>query len=233
MAKKKILLFIVEGPTDESSLGLILSRLFKDENVRFEVVHGDITSDIKSNPTNIKKRINELINYFLANNHFSKKDIAKVVHLVDIDGVYVDDDTVVEESSLKEIMYFEDHMEAPNKINAIERNNRKRNLLNKLYTTKKIGGLDYKMYFFCCNLEHVLHNEQNVPDDTKAELAYEFSDRFAENVSGFVEFINSPKFKVEGEYLDTWEFLKEGKNSLSRSSNFHLFFEKDKKDIDD
>lgn len=231
--KKKILLFIVEGSTDEISLGLILSKLFDDENVKFKVVRGDITAHKDSTPTNIINKVNEQIKAFLDNNHFFKKDIAKVVHLVDIDGVYVDDDTIVEKSGIEGIMYFEDRMEAPNKINAIERNNRKRTLLNKLYTTTKIGGLDYKMYFFCCNLEHVLHNDQNVPNDIKVELAYEFSDKFAENVSEFVEFINSPEFKVEGEYLDTWEFLKEGKNSLSRYSNFHLFFEKDKKDTDE
>ena len=225
--KKKILLFIVEGKTDEIALGLILSKLFNDDNVKFKVVRGDITSDKDSTQTNIIKKVNEQIKAFLDNNHFSKKDITRVVHLVDIDGVYVDDASVVEKSDLRCIMYFVDRIEAPNKINAIARNNKKRTLLNKLYTTTKISGLDYKMYFFCCNLEHVLHNQQNAADDTKAELAYEFSDRFAENVSEFVEFINSSEFKVEGEYLDTWEFLKEGKNSLSRYSNFHLFFNKE------
>ena len=152
----------------------------------------------------------------------------KVVHLVDIDGVYIDDADVIENSDLEGIMYFEDRMEAPNKIKVVERNKSKRLLLNKLYTTTKISTFDYKMYFFCCNLEHVLHNERNADDDIKADLAYEFSDRFAEDVSEFVEFINSPEFKVEGEYLETWQFLKEGKNSLSRASNFHLLFDKDK-----
>lgn len=234
MAKKKILLFIVEGPTDEISLGLILSKLFDNENVKFKVVRGDITSHKDSTSTNIINKVSEQIKAFLDNNHFSKTDIARVVHLVDIDGVYVDDDAVIEKSDLESIMYFEDHMEAPNKINAIERNKRKRTLLNKLYTTTKIARLDYKMYFFCCNLEHVLHNDQNVERDKKGKLAEEFRDRFAENVSEFLEFINSPEFRVDGEYLNTWEFLKEGKNSLSRSSNFHLFFEKDEdNDIDD
>ena len=39
--KKKILLFIVEGKTDEIALGLILSKLFNDDNVKFKVVRGD------------------------------------------------------------------------------------------------------------------------------------------------------------------------------------------------
>ena len=223
--KKKIVLFIVEGKTDEISLGLILSKLLDDRNVKFKVVRGDITSDKDSTPTNIIRKVNEQIKIFLDNNHFSKKDIASVVHLVDIDGVYVDAAAVVEKSDLNNIMYFEDHMEVQNKVNAIKRNEKKRILLNKLYTTTKIGGLDYKMYFFCCNLEHVLHDEQNVERDRKEDLACEFRDRFAENVDEFVKFINSPKFKVEGEYLETWEFLKRDKNSLSRLCNFHLFFE--------
>ena len=61
MAKKqkKILLFIVEGPTDEISLGLILSKLFDNEDVKFKVVRGDITSDRGSNSQNIIKKVLE------------------------------------------------------------------------------------------------------------------------------------------------------------------------------
>ena len=41
MAKKKIMLFIVEGPTDETSLSTVLSRIFSSDTVKFQVVHGD------------------------------------------------------------------------------------------------------------------------------------------------------------------------------------------------
>ena len=43
MAKKKILLFIVEGPTDETSLSTVLSRIFSSDEIKFHVVHGEQT----------------------------------------------------------------------------------------------------------------------------------------------------------------------------------------------
>lgn len=39
MARKKIMLFIVEGPTDETALSTVLSRIFSSDTVRFQVVH--------------------------------------------------------------------------------------------------------------------------------------------------------------------------------------------------
>lgn len=42
MAKKKVMLFIVEGPTDETSLSTVLNRIFSSSTVKFQVVHGDI-----------------------------------------------------------------------------------------------------------------------------------------------------------------------------------------------
>ena len=41
MSSRKILLFIVEGATDEESLGLILSRLINASQVRFRIVSCD------------------------------------------------------------------------------------------------------------------------------------------------------------------------------------------------
>ena len=41
----KIILFLVEGPTDEDTLALIYSKIVKDHDIKFEVLHTDITAD--------------------------------------------------------------------------------------------------------------------------------------------------------------------------------------------
>ena len=41
----KIILFLVEGPTDEDTLALIYSKIVKDYDIKFEVLHTDITAD--------------------------------------------------------------------------------------------------------------------------------------------------------------------------------------------
>ena len=40
MARKKIVLVIVEGPSDDAALGVILNRLFDKNTVHVEIMHG-------------------------------------------------------------------------------------------------------------------------------------------------------------------------------------------------
>ena len=44
MARKKIIYVIVEGPSDDEALGVILNRLYDKNAVYVEITHGDITS---------------------------------------------------------------------------------------------------------------------------------------------------------------------------------------------
>ena len=43
MNEKKVVAFIVEGPSDEAALGSIMKEYFSSDEVQFVVVHGDIT----------------------------------------------------------------------------------------------------------------------------------------------------------------------------------------------
>ena len=43
MTEKKVVIFIVEGPSDEAALGTIMKEYFASNEVQFVVVHGDIT----------------------------------------------------------------------------------------------------------------------------------------------------------------------------------------------
>ena len=42
MSEKKVILFIVEGSSDEAALGTIMKEYFSGNEVQFVVVHGDI-----------------------------------------------------------------------------------------------------------------------------------------------------------------------------------------------
>ena len=55
-ATKKVILFIVEGPTEETALGSVLERCFDSDRVRFDVIHGDITSAL-SGDKNPRERV--------------------------------------------------------------------------------------------------------------------------------------------------------------------------------
>lgn len=42
---KKVILFLVEGPTDEDALAVIFTKLVNDHDIEFDVLHTDITAD--------------------------------------------------------------------------------------------------------------------------------------------------------------------------------------------
>ena len=67
MKRKKVVLIIVEGPSDEEALGAILSRYFDENEVRVYVRRGDITTEKGNKCSNIIKKvgyISKMVNIF-------------------------------------------------------------------------------------------------------------------------------------------------------------------------
>ena len=222
---KKIVLFIVEGITDEMSLSLILSKLIDDSSVQFHVINQDITADFNSNSQNIIRKIDGEVKKFLAqNNGLKKTDIKEIIHLVDTDGVFIKEDFVLEDLQKLKTFYTPTSIVTNKRDLIIERNERKSAILNKLYQTSHIGRIGYKVYFFSCNLEHVLHNNQNTKCEDKSLYSYQFVDRYVGNEKRFVDFLNKKEFATPGDYRESWQFIKEDCNSLNRFCNFHLYF---------
>ena len=53
MARKKIVLVIVEGSSDETALGVMLDQIYDKDSVHVHIMHGDITARNGVNPQNI------------------------------------------------------------------------------------------------------------------------------------------------------------------------------------
>lgn len=223
MPSKKVILFIVEGTTEETSLSSILKKINENKKVYFHLVNTDITSEFSSNTSNILKKINDEIRKSISKKYFKKSDIIEIVHIVDLDGAYIDSQNVIYHNDEK-IKYFSDYIKTKNVQNVINRNNRKSQILNKLSATRIINGIPYKIFFFSTNLEHVLHNIQNATREEKNRLAQEFEDKFYDKPIEFIEFISNKTFALNKEYEATWEFIKKGNNSLKRYTNFNLYF---------
>ncbi|WP_455537631.1 hypothetical protein [Terrisporobacter sp.] len=222
---KKIILFIVEGITDEMSLSLILSKLIDGSNVQFHVINQDITADFNSNSQNIIRKIdNELKKFLAQNNGLKKTDIKEIIHLVDTDGAFIKEDFILEDSQKLKTFYTTNSIVTNKRNLIIERNERKAGILNKLYQTSHIGRIGYKVYFFSCNLEHVLHNSQNAKCDDKCLYSYRFVDKYIGHEKEFIDFLSEGEFATPGDYKESWQFIKEDFNSLNRFCNFHLYF---------
>ncbi|MDR0923762.1 MAG: hypothetical protein LBN31_05375 [Hungatella sp.] len=222
---KKVILFIVEGPTDEETLSPVLKKTFQREDVRFHVVHGDMTSNWSVSGNNAVKTVYEHIEVERKRYGIEKKDILKVIHLVDIDGAFIPADKVIP-SKTGAIQYFDDRIESADPDGVVDRNTRKSQVLYRLCTADAVGKIPYSIYYFSRNLEHVLHDDnRDLTDDEKINYADAFADRYGSDQKGFQAFISSDDFAVPGDFRETWNFIMQGLNSLHRYCNLHLLFQ--------
>ena len=88
MREKKVVLFIVEGPSDEAALGSVMKEYFSSDEVQFVVVHGDITLKDNVSLDDIKKKINEQIEYIQRRYRYNFDDFIRIIHILDMDGRY-------------------------------------------------------------------------------------------------------------------------------------------------
>ncbi len=224
MSEKKVVVFIVEGPSDEAALGTIMKEYFSSNEVQFVVVHGDITLKDYISSADILKKINEQIEGVKIRYRYNQDDFIKIIHIVDMDGVYISDTDIIE-TDVEKIQYYEDHIDAKCASLIAERNKRKGDILYKLRKTGTINGIPYRIYFNSCNLEHVLYGElKEYSDEEKQILSDDFADRYDGKVGEFIEFIFSSNIAVQGTYQKNWNYIEKDLNSLKRHTNMHLIF---------
>ena len=223
--EKKVIVFIAEGPSDEAALGTIMKEFFIHEEIKFMVVHGDITTRDYVDTDAIIAKINTCLESIKEKYRYEQEDFQKIIHLVDLDGVYVPD-SCIKQADVKKIKYHSDHIETNNVPGTITRNHKKGQILFKLRRTGKINKIPYKVYYMSCNLEHVLYNElAEYTDGEKERMADEFAEMYEGKVDDFVQFISNPLIAVAGNYQDTWKFIERDFHSLNRYTNIHLVFD--------
>ena len=224
MNEKKVIAFIVEGPSEEASLGTVMSEYFSGSRVKFTVVHGDITLKDYVSVDGILKKIKDQIDSVKRKYRYDTDDFMKIIHLTDTDGVFIQDRDIVP-GALDTIEYYTDHIETAHIGSTVKRNHRKAEILLKLRRTGKINGISYKIYFNSCNLEHVLYNTlEDFSDEDKQKMSDDFAEKYEGNIDKFIEFVSCSEFAVPGTYQKTWDFIEKSRNSLKRYSNMSLLF---------
>ena len=107
--EKKVVMVIVEGPSDESAMGGILKEYFSSKEVQFAVVHGDITSDYDTTRDNVLIKIGNKVEEIRSRYGYHLSDFVSIIHIADTDGVFTKD--CIKKSEAKNIQYYEDHIE--------------------------------------------------------------------------------------------------------------------------
>ena len=251
--KKGFILVIAEGISDQKALEPILSFLYKPRGYRVEFLRApyngrktiaDITTHGNINSRIIFGRINQLlVEPWLNNNHFTPDLICKVIHIVDMDGAYIDDRCIkydpdrIDPSNprAEKLKYGREEILSANVEQTKIRNAQKRNNLdwlsknNKIHYTDKTTGekydLDYEIYFFSCNLDHVLHHDANMEPRIKRPKAEEFGSRYGNNPEEFIQAISSSILK-NMTYKESWDFITERNNhSLESHTNINILID--------
>jgi hypothetical protein len=222
---KKIILFLVEGSTDSTSLGLVMSRLLETADVRFYVLGGDICYRYRINDENAAKSVMRPINGFLQRYRLKKTDILQIVHIIDTDGAFIPPERVIRGGT--ENAYYKDTCIETLSVDSLRsRNELKTMAANALSKLSYVDKIPYAFYYFSRNIEHVLHDRaDNLSSREKRICSENFENRYADHPEDFVKFMKSREVAVRGSYHKTWEYIFRGTNSLKRGSNFGLFFD--------
>ena len=132
MARKKIVLVIVEGPSDDSALGVILNRLFDKNKVHIEIMYGDITTDMNIDPVDIAKALGEVVKRYADSMHFKQLHFQQVIHLIDMDGAYTPDDRVVENPDAEKPVYSLTNIQTAKRDLLLLRNKHKQSKIERI-----------------------------------------------------------------------------------------------------
>ncbi len=237
MANKKIVFIIVEGPSDSAALGLLFDRIFSSNSVFVHITHMDVTTSIDSNGNYVRGRtilnkVGNIVETYMNSYHKRSSQFKEIIHITDTDGAYIPQDAVVFDNNAKKAKYECNKILTSNVKAIQERNNQKRGCLDKLLTTPKVHNIPYHIYYMSCNLDHVLHDKRNLSNEEKESLAMAFVQKYRDNISDFISFINDSRISVSGSFLETWAFIKKGLNSLERHTNLGLCFNGLQHDVD-
>ena len=229
MLEKKVVILIVEGPSDKDALEYYLEKLSATHRIHFHVTNGDILYK----KTEIQKIVNRAMGRALdelRKNKILPGDVSAVFMITDTDGVFISDDRLTITPKRSKFHYAANTIEVPSesaKKDAIENRTDRRACLNLLHRTPSIKyqnrEYDFGIYYFSCNLEHCTLNNPNTNDKDKCERAVQFASSI-KSIKEFIAFFEP--FAVAGTYDETWAYIKERNHSLSRCTNIQLLIDK-------
>jgi len=242
--RRKVVLFLVEGQSEINALKPAISALYDSIDPEIEVFfptivedgcdkRGDITSKYGISPDVIEGCIYKLfLKTFFDTEKLYPKDVSEIIQIVDLDGAYIPDECVVYGANPdgEDKPYYDEHgIITTNVENIVQRNKRKRENLNYLSSIDSLQAKSkrpkYSVFYFSSNLDHFLYGNANLSIQEKTSKADDYAARYELDPDGFVLAIRSTPGAITGmDYQQSWEYIKEGSNSIKRHSNIGILF---------
>lgn len=242
----RIVVVLVEGGSEIKCLGPVLSSLYDKTNPNYEVMfpamveggtkdRGDFTSKFGINRKTAAGCISKLyIDPLLKQNGLSPDCIGEIIHIVDMDGAYIEDSNIIYSPSRTGFYYDEKGKILTANIESVKKRNEiKRENIDYLYGLNHINNngysIPYSIYFFSSNLDHVLHNDANMLNKTeKVRRAEDFAMQYMDEPDNFIKAIkNLPGTLNNMSYEESWRFIRErGPNSINAHTNINLLLDR-------
>ena len=222
VARKRIVFVIVEGPSEEDALGILLNKIYDKNLVYLHITHGDITIADDTDSNNIISKISDVIKSYAESNHLTSDHFQEIVHIIDTDGAFIPKEAVVYNKEAKKPIYELKTIQTNNVEKIQKRNERKSRCLVRIAQEDHIWNIPYQAYYMSSNLDHVLYDKQNSSDEEKEADSLAFARKYRDDIDGFINYICDSPFSVPMNYRESWKYIQEETRSLERHTNFGI-----------
>ncbi|MGN0109922.1 MAG: hypothetical protein ACI38B_07660 [Bifidobacterium sp.] len=248
MPRRKLVLLLVEGESDNRLLTPSIARLLRDRPVEGAPFRCDVLPAVihpeeyrektgKYPKQDIVETITEFIDGFFDPNHsdYRWSDLSHIVHVVDLDGTFIPDELVRYTAGLPRPIYHRDGIEVSDVRRFMENRMARRASIGRLIDVSHLNHTErpkrreipYRLFFVGRNLEDAFADEagSNLTDDDKQRLAYRKAMTFTTNPAVFEQRLitlnnacGSPQ-----DWRDSWRYVMDrgGCHSLERCSNLY------------
>lgn len=199
--KGKVILFIVEGPSDQDALIPWIAEELRKLRIRatVKVVYGDILTEyivqysrnFSVTPSNVKGEVKKLIDNYLKtstvkSDQIKMRDIEKIYYVTDTDNCFIEigDTPTNKKNCLLKMFNF----------HSIE-----------LSSEKKIK---FEVIFFAKNLEDVMYSNENATNEEKEKLSIEFGIESLKNREKFISTFKNSDLKTWDTYEESYSGIK-------------------------
>lgn len=243
--KRKAILVIVEGPSDETVFEPFVQSIFSDSSIQNYIVRGDLTvqtpQELGSDRGNVLNAVSAVFKKHLNKYKLHAEDFIAIFQIADLDGVYLDKKYFVQKENLIKPRYYVDHIEVSDPQQLLKRNIKKTANLNKLIQYKeltcKAHKIPYYIFYMSCNLEHVCFDKFNFNDDEKKDSSSLFAQRYTFTEDPRVSFLRFFKrlmpesVQVEQDheekslrelYEKSWNAVAQIQEKIPRATNIAL-----------
>ena len=241
--EKKILLLIVEGQSDQTTLenGLrkYINEHYPNSNVRFDAIHGDITVFKKTNSpqksiipsAEIKKTIGNEVKDYLKKEKLKARDILGIAQVCDLDTAFGQNHLEIQ----KGCQFYHDtskhktYVESQSKLDHIEQVYKAKVAnIKMLYSLPKFSiskiEIPYHLFYFGIDLEYALYHTTNNTDAYKTEQSFKFDQQYGDDASLFKkQFDAIPAIDIT--YVGSWSEAKLVNHAYDQISNFKFIFD--------